>query len=131
MDASTVLVGSVGNGGSNKPTDVRVVQRLLNDWLSKTRQTQLKVDGLVGPKTIGAITSFQKVSGATADGRVDVGKKTISELFNQHLARLLSAIDLSGVKSYIGKPRLDQALLSDQVVAPLIKSYITELRKSA
>lgn len=131
MNASTVLVGSVGQGGSNNATDVRVVQRLLNDWLMKTGQTQLKVDGLIGPKTIGAITSFQKASGATTDGRVDVGGKTINALFNQHLSRILGAIDLSGVKTSIGKPRLDEALISDKSLEPVIKSYITELRKSA
>jgi peptidoglycan hydrolase-like protein with peptidoglycan-binding domain len=131
MDASTLLVSSVGQSGSNKMTDVRVVQRLLNDWLVKTGQTQLKVDGLAGPKTIGAITSFQKASGATTDGRVDVGGKTINALFNQHLSRILSGIDLTGVKNYIGKSRLDEASISDNTLAPVIKSYITVLRKSA
>jgi peptidoglycan hydrolase-like protein with peptidoglycan-binding domain len=131
MDVRSVLVGSVGQGGSNKVTDVRVVQRLLNDWLAKAGQTQLKVDGLVGPKTIGAITSFQKANSATTDGRVDVGGKTINALFNQHLSRLLSAIDLSSVKNYIGTPTLNEASFSDAALAPLLKSYIAELRKSA
>ena len=48
------ITGSVGKGGQNAKPDVSVVQNLLNKAGSK-----LKVDGLTGPKTNGAISDFQ------------------------------------------------------------------------
>jgi len=71
--------GSVGNGGVNFRDDVQTVQTLLNRHApSVNGLNRLVVDGLVGPKTIGAIQVFQKavVKMAFADGRVDVGKGT-------------------------------------------------------
>jgi peptidoglycan hydrolase-like protein with peptidoglycan-binding domain len=131
MDARMVIVGSVGDGGSNQTTDVRVVQRLLNDWLVKVGQSQLKIDGLVGTKTIGAIIGFQKACIAIADGRVDAGGRTINLLFNQHLSRLFSAIDVSTVAIYVDIPALNETSISDPMLVPILQSYIVELRKSA
>jgi hypothetical protein len=56
------IQGSVGRGGRNQRPDVEKIQRALN----RVPRTQggplppLGVDGLVGPKTIGAIYGFQK-----------------------------------------------------------------------
>jgi len=71
----TSISGSVGRGGKNAAPDARAVQNLLNK-----QGASLAVDGLVGPKTIGAITSFQQKSGGAADGRVDVDGKTWAAL---------------------------------------------------
>ena len=131
MDARAVILDSVGEGGSNQTTDVRVVQRLLNDWLSSLHQTELKVDGLAGPKTIGAITAFQKANIGIADGKVDPGRRTINLLFNQHLSRLLKSIDISGIDDYIDKSLLTETALADSALLPVVNAYIAELRKSA
>lgn len=48
------ISASVGKGGQNAKADVSVVQQLLNKAGSN-----LKVDGLTGPKTNGAISDFQ------------------------------------------------------------------------
>jgi peptidoglycan hydrolase-like protein with peptidoglycan-binding domain len=67
--------GSVGRNGANDRRDTRLVQHLLND-----AGAGLTVDGLVGPKTIGAIEQFQQRSGIGADGRVDPGGATLRAL---------------------------------------------------
>ena len=77
------ISASVGKGGKNRPADVKLIQQLLNDNLSKMTGVQrLVVDGLVGRKTIGAIEKFQKqvVGMQRVDGRVDPGGKTIQAL---------------------------------------------------
>jgi len=45
MDTITLINRSVGQGGANQSSDVRIVQRLLNDWLAKEGQTQLRSTG--------------------------------------------------------------------------------------
>ncbi len=65
------LSGAVGSGGRNQPDDVTTVQELLN-----RKGASLTVDGLVGPATIGAISSFQREALGFADGRVDPGGRT-------------------------------------------------------
>ena len=73
------ISASVGQGGRNRSPDVRIIQELLNQNLHRIRPTQrLAVDGLIGPKTIGAITEFQSrvLRFSRPDGRVDPGGKT-------------------------------------------------------
>lgn len=71
--ASASISGSVGQGGKNKEDDVRTVQQLLNQ---KGAAPALEVDGLCGPKTIGAVRKFQSDNLGFADGRVDPGGQT-------------------------------------------------------
>lgn len=54
-----MLMGSVGRKGRNLRADVLLVQRLLNQTLGAS-SVPLKVDGLVGVKTIYAIECFQR-----------------------------------------------------------------------
>lgn len=75
----------VGRGGVNQAPDVRTVQELLNGvppaWGGPT--PKLALDGLIGPKTIGAIGDFQTTQFGTvfqADFRVDPGQMTITRL---------------------------------------------------
>lgn len=131
MDARDVIAGSVGHGGANHVVDVRVVQRLLNDWLARNGQTELKVDGLVGPKTSAAITGFQKSNMLSRDGRVDVGGPTLNALFAMHVSGLVGAIDASRIAIYIGPLALDDRVLSDPTVTELLRKYVVILRKSA
>ena len=75
---------SVGENGTNFKNDVTTVQELLNGVSPEKGgpSPKLDVDGLVGPKTIGAIKHFQKVACEFKfpDGRVDPGQKTITKL---------------------------------------------------
>jgi hypothetical protein len=76
-----VLQGSVGRGGQNLRSDVILVQQLLNQNLPIPLQV-LKVDGIVGPRTISTIEEYQrrKVASIRPDGRVDPGGKTFQAL---------------------------------------------------
>ena len=75
--ASGAISASVGQGGKNIKNDVATVQTLLNK-----KGAKLTVDGSCGPKTIAAITAYQKqvMKMAKPDGRVDVGGATIKSL---------------------------------------------------
>ncbi len=72
---------SVGKGGNNTSKDVIIIQELLNKFTQMGGFSPLKVDGVNGKKTIGAISAFQvKVMGVKSDGRVDPKKNTIEAL---------------------------------------------------
>ena len=74
---------SVGNKAINNEHDVRTVQVLLNQNNSRIAPLALlDEDGAIGPKTIEAISEFQRrVVGMTRpDGRVDPGGGTIRAL---------------------------------------------------
>jgi len=72
-----MIKNSVGKMGVNKKSDVLLVQEALNRSITQP-QKLLKVDGLVGLLTIGAIERFQKniVGFSKPDGLVDVSGKT-------------------------------------------------------
>ncbi|MEL7499069.1 MAG: peptidoglycan-binding domain-containing protein [Planctomycetota bacterium] len=79
------ISASVGQGGVNRQPDVRTVQNLLNKQVSRVPGMQaLVVDGLIGPKTIGAIKQFQSavVGFSMPDGRVDVNGQTWQALIS-------------------------------------------------
>ncbi|WP_426956243.1 hypothetical protein [Muricoccus radiodurans] len=73
---------SVGAGGFNAPDDAVKVQGLLNAVPVDQGGplAPLVVDGLVGPKTTGAIYRYQSTQFGWADGRVDPGGATIGRL---------------------------------------------------
>jgi peptidoglycan hydrolase-like protein with peptidoglycan-binding domain len=87
-----IILGSVGRGGRNNTTDVRVVQRLLNDYIGDATRL-LKVDGIVGPKTIGAINAFQTEVTKIVDGRIDPGGPAIKKLAELHLKNAMGGIN--------------------------------------
>src|SRR3546814_416530 len=79
------ISASVGDGGANRNSDIRTIQEMLNrvppSWGGPA--PALAVDGLIGPKTIGAIRNFQQIQLGTIfnpDGRVDPGRRTIGRL---------------------------------------------------
>jgi hypothetical protein len=76
------ISASVGVGGRNLAPDVRTVQELLNGVPTPSGGPVplLAVDGLIGPKTVGAIQRFQRTQLGWADGRVDPGGPTIIRL---------------------------------------------------
>lgn len=76
------ISASVGFGGANRFADVQTVQDLLNQIgvAQGGPAPPLAVDGLVGPKTTGAIRKFQQAQFGWNDGRVDPNNKTITRL---------------------------------------------------
>jgi len=74
---------SVGLNGINKPADARTVQRLLNQNHGRMPGSrEIPVDGIVGPKTIAAISAFQEkvMKWKHPDGCVDPDGKTFKAL---------------------------------------------------
>jgi peptidoglycan hydrolase-like protein with peptidoglycan-binding domain len=76
------IVKSVGAGGQNNKSDVRVVQALLNNFVTALGLDALRVDGDCGEITIEAIRQFQsQIAGiADPDGRIDPGGKSMQVL---------------------------------------------------
>lgn len=104
-----MLSGSVGRKGRNLRTDVVVVQRLINAAL-KLPFVPLKVDGLVGSKTIYGIESFQRyaVHFRQPDGLIEVNGKTW-----QSLKRFLSEAPVTS------SPLLSEATPSSTAVGKI------------
>jgi len=74
--APVPVSGSVGQGGKNEPEDVARVQALLD----ARGFDPGPADGLVGPRTMSAITDFQKRFLRAVDGRVDPNGRSWREL---------------------------------------------------
>jgi lysozyme family protein len=74
------ISASVGKGGVNRHQDTAFVQVCLNVSRRQENHAPIRVDGIVGPITIGAITDFQRANRLVADGRVDPGGPTITAL---------------------------------------------------
>jgi len=78
------ITASVGIKGINKPDDIKVVQKALNQIITSIQPTKkLLVDGSLGPKpeaskTVAAIKVFQQkvVKLTNADGRIDLNGKS-------------------------------------------------------
>lgn len=73
---------SVGQGGFNQKEDVLTIQRLLN-LIAVTDggpMPPLAEDGLIGPKTLGAIRTFQQFHQVASDGRVAPGGPTLKKM---------------------------------------------------
>jgi hypothetical protein len=79
-----MILQSVGRGGANIPTDVQLVQTLLNKTIKQLQLRSLRVDGQIGPKTLDAIEAFQRlvVGMDQPDARVDPSGKTLKALVN-------------------------------------------------
>lgn len=76
------ILASVGLGGANLGNDVTTVQSMLNNVPGGDGGPAplLDTDGKCGPLTVGAIRQFQWAQFKSADGRVDVGQRTIERL---------------------------------------------------
>lgn len=83
--------GSVGRNGVNRPRDTMAVQFLVNELLRLNGGGPLlKIDGIAGPKTVGAIEHVQRRHGIFTDGRVDPNGHTLAQL-NQTLFKTIAA----------------------------------------
>lgn len=98
-EGDIVIVKSVGAGGSNIYDDVFNIQYGLNQVapIDGGPSPQLVIDGLCGPKTIGAIREFQKkhFGYAGCDGRIDPGKQTLAKLNEKRNRNVFPTIPLS------------------------------------
>src|SRR5216684_351214 len=123
-----VIIGSVGQGGVNRPEDVGTIQTMLN---SKSG-TKLKVDKQCGPRTIQAIRDFQKTFLPAPDGRVDPSGLTWRRLTAPAAPNLIQLPQVSGFGYYsystgtrqYGTPKTIQAL---QEVAASFRSNAPQI----
>ena len=78
INMSIAINGSVGRGGMNNSSDVRLVQQRLNDLMPSNR-SKLTANSRIGLATLAAIYEFQKVvcGFQNPDSRVDPNKTTI------------------------------------------------------
>jgi len=112
-----VLEGSVGQGGDNKRPDVELVQLLLNGWMEASRKPALAIDGFAGPKTIAAITSFQReYTPAFMSGRIEPGGPSLFHLGEMTLSQLQrkaprSRVILEGPYQPLRMPGFDMRVL--------------------
>jgi hypothetical protein len=75
-DSGTEITGSVGQGGVNRPQDVRIVYALFNNILV----SPLAVSDQVSAELIQTIKAFQQPFLSRPDGRIDVGGRTWGKL---------------------------------------------------
>lgn len=77
---------SVGKNGANRPSDVRIVQTLLNQQIIPGDAGKLSADGRVGPETISKIQSYQNkiLKFSRPDGRIDPDGITFRSLKNRN-----------------------------------------------
>lgn len=76
------ILASVGLGGANRSDDVVTIQSMLNSVPpgSGGPAPALATDGKCGPLTVAGIRKFQNTQFGSADGRVDVGQRTLARL---------------------------------------------------
>lgn len=79
---SPALTGSVGKGGANNPTDLKIIQALLNVYRRTNGEPPLPKDHTAGASLAPHIEHFQKQQLKTPapDGRVDPGGRTLRGL---------------------------------------------------
>src|SRR5262245_62909263 len=114
----SAISGSVGKKGVNQRQDVITVQTLLNDNMRKLVPLPLlKVDGLIGPCTLGAIEAFQKtvVRMAQPDVRVDPNGPTFKALLGCGCDQPQENL-----------PYRDDTFTVIQRIAELVKTYSTK-----
>lgn len=98
-EGDIVIAKSVGQGGVNQQADVFNIQYGLDQVppIDGGPTPPLKIDGLCGPKTIGAIRAFQQkhFGWAGCDGRIDPGKQTIAKLNEKRQRWIMPSLPLS------------------------------------
>jgi hypothetical protein len=131
----------VGVGGTNRKDDVLTIQRLLNLIAPQDGGPllPLKEDGLIGPKTNGAILAFQRFhTVGKMDNRVDPGGPTLKKmnevpkqgLVGQNAGRLARAtqalpdlIAMAGKAEHAAEAAMDSLRLGSGALSTLKRSY--------
>jgi hypothetical protein len=114
---------SVGSGGRNGRGDVYYVQFLLSDYRCRNFNPPIKVDGIVGSETVGAIQSVQQDFALTVDGRVDPKGPTLAALERAHLAGLADIQLDPDAKQYF---KLSGS--ANQMIQRVFALYLNKLR---
>lgn len=133
---SAGITESVGNGASNRPPDVRRVQRLLAPYAKLAGLPPIEEDGLMGGITITAIERFQAVvlGFPAPDGRVDPGGQTWAALIGwadeadrirvtygfgvEAKARLVSDYGLAVIDKALGMAGMKAAVITSTLRLP-------------
>jgi peptidoglycan hydrolase-like protein with peptidoglycan-binding domain len=122
---AVIIHHSVGEKGKNNHADVRLVQRLLNDYIDDPTRL-LKVDGIVGPKTLAAIRDFQTNATGVVDGRVDPNGPAIKKLAELHFRKVLASLNAQA--SYVLSQQCSS--LAGMPIPPFVTEYWQLLRKA-
>jgi peptidoglycan hydrolase-like protein with peptidoglycan-binding domain len=121
------ISASVGQGGKNTPADVTAVQNALN----AKAKAGLQVDGKCGPKTIAAISNFQKTLGMPKpDGRIDPGRGTARALASSGPLPPAPAPPQLVVPPKLGKPELAKAPAVWQNMRKIVDTNIEQVKKA-
>jgi hypothetical protein len=130
------ISASVGSGGRNVPSDVSIVQTLLNRHITKLGVGALKVTGTADPETIAAIASFQKhvLGHAQPDGRVDAGGRTFTALARDPSASEDASRTLSGaVWWHANQARFPNSHSIEDLASPFrenVRSFVDALSEA-
>ena len=116
----STITASVGAGGVNRRADVLHVQAAIVIRARQDRVEVIKIDGIVGPKTIAAITDYQRRKALIVDGRVDTGGPTIRLLEDGLIATAAVQIGAE-IAAILNRAR--HAVLHDAVSAGMKEAY--------
>ena len=118
---------TVGRGGKNKAEDVLAVQAALN----RRVDAKLVEDGVCGPKTIAAITEFQKAIGlARPDGRIEPGRGTARALASNEKIGPPPEPAMPEEPPELGEPDIDKAPAVWHRTRSVLDKNIRELKKA-
>ncbi len=126
---ATVIARSVGDGGANVVADVRTIQSALNDLAAESGRPNppLKVDGIVGPKTLAAIKAFQQTHVRVVDLRIDPGGATLAAL-NAELGAGAPVVAQGITGGRVQASRKPEFLPPDPAVTALVASLMVKVR---
>ena len=137
MTEQIAISASVGEGGDNRPEDVRLVQAALNRVppANGGPASAMTVDGSSGPKTVEAIRRFQTHHGLPTDGRIDPGGSTLRKL--NELAGMpptpgaLEIVFASSARQDVVSAHTIAVLTAILTAAGLTKATITSTQRTA
>lgn len=122
---------SVGAGGTNRPDDARTIQSALNEVPNAKGgpSPALKVDGIVGPKTIAGIRRFQQAHGTVVDARIDPTGRTLTALNRELGASSVPVAAAPGAGgSAVGGPGKPEFLPPDPAITALVLELLGRTR---
>jgi peptidoglycan hydrolase-like protein with peptidoglycan-binding domain len=119
-----IIHASVGEQCVNNSDDVRLIQRLLNDYNNFIGK-QLRVDGDCGPKTFLAIREFQSRFLTTPTGRIENNSQSLIKLAELHLANAISGINTESIQQFVSG-----SLRPNDLTPSLFDNYWQLLRTS-
>ena len=133
MTTTGVLTGSVGAGGRNDERDVKLVQRLLDDWRAREAGApsgeSLPADGDARPRIDAAIRAFQTGNRSEVNGRIDPDDPTWEALAAYHLAGIRSGRVRPDNLAFVPLPPPRGRPLSEVALREAFDVYLRWLRE--